>query len=97
MMTGKGGGFTSTWPQPQSSGIAAAATPAELYRGARLAAALDWSAAHAVQMNLIETDFLARSGEESQREMLAQRRPTGGSVGCSPGLWHCWCSRPPPL
>jgi DNA-binding SARP family transcriptional activator/WD40 repeat protein len=48
--------------------------PAELYRGARLAVALEWSAGHASELNQIEADFLARSTQESQREVLAQRR-----------------------
>jgi DNA-binding SARP family transcriptional activator/WD40 repeat protein len=46
--------------------------PEELYRGARLASALDWSAAHRGELNPIERAFLDESrtaGERSQRRL----------------------------
>ena len=45
--------------------------PGELYRGARLAAALDWAAGHAAELNAAERAFLAASRTASER---AQRR-----------------------
>jgi WD40 repeat protein/DNA-binding SARP family transcriptional activator len=41
--------------------------PGELYRGARLAAALDWSAAHDPELNAVERAFLDHSRAASQR------------------------------
>ncbi len=52
--------------------------PAELYRGARLAAALDWAASHDVELNDLEREFLdegrAASGREAERQRVANRR-----------------------
>jgi WD40 repeat protein/DNA-binding SARP family transcriptional activator len=52
--------------------------PGELYRGARLASTLDWSAAHAAELNKLERTFLAASvalGEhETRRARRANRR-----------------------
>ena len=45
--------------------------PGELYRGARLAAALDWAATHTLELNATERDFLDDSRRASGR---AQRR-----------------------
>ena len=45
----------------------------ELYRGARLAAALDWDAHNAERLNSVERGFLARSRLESEREASRQR------------------------
>jgi WD40 repeat protein len=50
----------------------------ELYRGARLAAVLDWSAAHAAELNAAERAFLAESRAASQR---SQRRLTAMLAG----------------
>ena len=47
---------------------------AELYRGARLAAALDWSATHELELNALERDFLAQSRAEAEAESRRQRR-----------------------
>ncbi|MET0974010.1 MAG: BTAD domain-containing putative transcriptional regulator, partial [Thermoleophilaceae bacterium] len=47
--------------------------PGELYRGARLAAALDWSAAHAVELNSTERAFLAESRAASGRSVRRLR------------------------
>ena len=44
---------------------------AELYRGARLAAALDWSARHEPELNALERDFLAASRAEAESESAA--------------------------
>ena len=45
----------------------------ELYRGARLAGALDWAAQHDDQLNALERDFLASSRLESERVARRQR------------------------
>jgi DNA-binding SARP family transcriptional activator/WD40 repeat protein len=48
--------------------------PSELYRGARLAAALEWSRAHEDELNAAERQFLAASraaAERSQRRLRA--------------------------
>jgi WD40 repeat protein len=46
----------------------------ELYRGARLAAALDWTADHALDLNEVELEFVAESREASERETRGVRR-----------------------
>jgi WD40 repeat protein len=46
----------------------------ELYRGARLASALDWNAAHAGELNALEREFLDESRAEAQHEAEHQRR-----------------------
>jgi WD40 repeat protein len=46
----------------------------ELYRGARLAAALDWSADHAFELNELERDFVTESRETSEQETRRVRR-----------------------
>ena len=48
--------------------------PAELYRGARLASALDWAASHDPELNELERDFLDESQAASEREAERQRR-----------------------
>ena len=48
--------------------------PAELYRGARLAAALDWAAEHDPELNELEREFLDASRAASEREAERQRR-----------------------
>ena len=46
----------------------------ELYRGARLAAALDWSTDHAFELNKLEREFVTQSREASQKETKRVRR-----------------------
>jgi WD40 repeat protein/DNA-binding SARP family transcriptional activator len=48
--------------------------PAELYRGARLASALDWTKEHDAELNELERAFLEGSREASEREAERQRR-----------------------
>jgi WD40 repeat protein/DNA-binding SARP family transcriptional activator len=48
--------------------------PAELYRGARLASALDWAEGHDPELNELEREFLEESRAASQREAERQRR-----------------------
>ena len=48
--------------------------PAELYRGARLAAALDWTAGHDSELNELERSFLAESQEAGEAEDRRIRR-----------------------
>ena len=52
--------------------------PGELYRGARLAAVLDWSAAHAAELNAAERDFVAASRAASQRSQRRLRASLAG-------------------
>ena len=46
----------------------------ELYRGARLAAALDWTADHALDVNEFEREFVTESREASEQEAKRARR-----------------------
>ena len=46
----------------------------ELYRGARLAAALDWTADHALDVNELEREFVTESREASEQETRRVRR-----------------------
>jgi len=46
----------------------------ELYRGARLTSALDWTTEHTLELNELEREFLAASREASERETERQRR-----------------------
>jgi class 3 adenylate cyclase/WD40 repeat protein len=48
--------------------------PSLLFRGARLAAALDWAPAHDADLNDLEREFLAESRHSSEREAAHQRR-----------------------
>jgi WD40 repeat protein/DNA-binding SARP family transcriptional activator len=48
--------------------------PAELYRGARLASALDWAASHDPELNQLERSFLDESRAASERQAERQRR-----------------------
>ncbi len=47
---------------------------AELYRGARLSATLDWAHGHDRELNALEREFLAHSHQASDREAERQRR-----------------------
>jgi WD40 repeat protein len=46
----------------------------ELYRGVRLAAALDWTADHALDLNELEREFVTESREASEQETKRARR-----------------------
>jgi WD40 repeat protein/class 3 adenylate cyclase len=46
----------------------------ELYRGARLSAALDWAALHGRELNELEREFLTASRAAGEREAERQRR-----------------------
>jgi DNA-binding SARP family transcriptional activator len=59
---------------------ASAREPAELYRGARLGSALDWSSTHESDLNELERHFLAQSRAASER---AQRRLRAVLAGIS--------------
>jgi len=52
--------------------------PGELYRGARLAAALDWSATHDAELNTTERVFLAESRAASEQSVRRLRILLGG-------------------
>ncbi len=47
--------------------------PGELYRGARLASALDWAASHDPELNQLEHSFLDESRAASERDAERQR------------------------
>ena len=46
----------------------------ELYRGVRLATALDWTADHALEVNELEREFVTRSREASEQETKRVQR-----------------------
>src|SRR5207302_4318332 len=46
----------------------------ELYRGTRLAGAMDWTAQHTLELNELEREFLAHSRAATDREADRQRR-----------------------
>jgi WD40 repeat protein/class 3 adenylate cyclase len=48
--------------------------PADLFRGARLAAALDWTTEHALELNEAEREFLEASRVAAERDAERQRR-----------------------
>jgi WD40 repeat protein len=48
--------------------------PGDLYRGARLAAALDWAPAHEDELNALEREFVDESRLASDRDAERQRR-----------------------
>jgi WD40 repeat protein/class 3 adenylate cyclase len=48
--------------------------PAELYRGARLSAALDWTTEHTLELNELEREFVNASRVGNERELVEQRR-----------------------
>jgi WD40 repeat protein len=59
---------------------------AELYRGARLASALDWTGEHDMELNELEREFLARSREASEREAERARRTNRRLLGLLSGV-----------
>lgn len=48
--------------------------PSELYRGLRLASALDWTTEHTLELNELEREFLSASRDANEREAERQRR-----------------------
>jgi WD40 repeat protein/DNA-binding SARP family transcriptional activator len=48
--------------------------PGELYRGARLAAALDWAREHSTELNALERSFLVHSRQAADLELAEARR-----------------------
>src|ERR671918_2758739 len=61
-------------PQAAAEWAAAGRDRGELYRGARLAAALDWTADHALDVNELEREFVTESREASEKETKRVRR-----------------------
>jgi WD40 repeat protein len=47
---------------------------ADLYRGARLASALDWTTEHTLELNETEREFVNASRAENERELTRQRK-----------------------
>jgi len=66
--------------------IAGGHDPSELYRGARLASALDWIADHEQELNEHEREFLARSRAVAEREAERQRRANRRLRGLLAGI-----------
>ena len=62
----------SRWPR--ATGKPAGATPGELYRGARLASALDWALEHGDVLNRLEREFLERAALAGERAAERGRR-----------------------
>jgi WD40 repeat protein len=60
--------------QAATEWVAAGRDQGELYRGARLAAALDWTADHALDVNELEREFVTESREASEKETRRVRR-----------------------
>ena len=54
--------------------LTAGREPAELYRGARLASALDWIETHEQELNELEREFLAESRSQADAESERQRK-----------------------
>jgi len=48
--------------------------PADLYRGARLASALDWTTEHTLELNEVEREFVNASRAENERDLTRQRK-----------------------
>ena len=61
----------------------------ELYRGARLSAALDWSAEHAFELNELEGSFVTESREPSEQETKRAGARTAAFASCSQGSRSC--------
>ena len=58
--------------------------PGELYRGARLASALDWAAQHDDRLNAVERDFISPAGlSPSGRRDVSEPRTAGYEDCCS--------------
>ncbi|TMK37487.1 MAG: hypothetical protein E6G58_01805, partial [Actinobacteria bacterium] len=60
--------------------------PADLYRGARLASAMDWTAQHAVELNEQERAFLDKSREATHAEIERSRRTNQRLKGSLAGV-----------
>ena len=58
----------------------------ELYRGARLAAALDWTGDHALDLNELEREFVTESREASESETKRVRRTNRRLRGLLAGI-----------
>ena len=71
--------------------------PSELYRGARLASTLDWTAEHTLELNELERRFVTESRTADEREAQRQasdESPPPGAARRAP--WLRCSSRPPP-
>jgi len=69
----EGGRLRHHITQAASEWDAAGRDPGELYRGARLAATLDWSTEHTFELNELEREFVTESREASEREVRRTR------------------------
>ena len=77
--TPRDGACTATWPTPHATGTSAGRDAGDLYRGARLAAALEWRARHEPDLNRTERAFLdAGRGAEHAARTRRRRRVARG-------------------
>jgi DNA-binding SARP family transcriptional activator/WD40 repeat protein len=60
--------------------------PADLYRGGRLSAALDWSEQHDLELSEQERAFMSASRDVRERELLQQRRRVRRLLGLAVGV-----------
>ena len=62
---------------------------AELYRGARLAAALDWAGEHGAELNELERTFSTPARRRASARPSASTAPSAACGRCSPGSGCC--------
>ena len=67
-------GCAPFWQTPPTVGRTGGRDEGELYRGARLAATLDWTTAHHEDLTRVEQEFVTASHQEAERVTNAQRR-----------------------
>ena len=67
-------------PTPRASGAPGGREPSDLYRGARLAAALEWRATHEDRLNHVEREFLDDSHAAALRQAHRRRRIFAGAT-----------------
>ena len=70
----RAGACTRTSSEAAREWARARADPAELYRGARLSSALDWTTEHTLELNELEREFVNASRAENERELTRQRK-----------------------
>ena len=90
-VAGGGRAGSPSAPSPRQAAAeweAAGRDPGELYRGARLAAALDWADADGGEagLNRLEREFLEESRTAFAREASGNGARTGACAACSPSL-----------
>ena len=76
--------------EPATRPLPAGRDQGELYRGARLAAAVEWTADHELDLNELEREFVTEGREVSNRRRNGRAARTGAFAPCSPGSRSCW-------